>query len=289
MSGRTTNVHLVSTAAAVSRSRRGRYGRIVTAIHPYLDWPGPIPFAHRGGTSEAPENTMPAFEHAVSLGFRYLETDVHLSADGVLMAFHDPDLTRTCGVDGTIAEMTAEELAGVRVDGRAPIPLMSELLERFPDVRFNIDCKSDAAAGPLTALIRRYEAVDRVCLGAFSHARLSKLRTLLGPELLSCMSPQEVATLRLTGRTTGAAARVAQVPVRYGAPTGPKGVTVVTERFVRNAHRRSVPVHVWTIDDADEMHQLLDLGVDGIMTDRPEVLRDVLIERGQWHETATGS
>ena len=162
---------------------------------------------------------MPAFEHAVSLGFHYLETDVHLSADGVLMAFHDPDLSRTCGVDGSIAEMTADELAEVRVDGRASIPLMSELFERFPDVRFNIDCKSDAAVGPLAALIRRFEAIDRVCLGAFSHARLTKLRTLLGPDLLSCMSPQEVATLRLAGRVTGSAQRVAQVPVRYGAPT----------------------------------------------------------------------
>ena len=258
-------------------------------MHPYLDWPGPIPFAHRGGTSEAPENTMPAFEHAVGLGFDYLETDVHLSADGVLMAFHDPDLSRTCGVDGSIAEMTADELAEVRVDGRASIPLMSELFERFPDVRFNIDCKSDAAVGPLAALIRRFEAIERVCLGAFSHARLTKLRTLLGPQLLSCMSPQEVATLRLTGRVSGIADRVAQVPVRYGAASGPKGVTVVTERFVRNAHRRGVPVHVWTIDEPDEMHRLLDLGVDGIMTDRPEILRDVLIERDQWHGTASGS
>ncbi len=227
---------------------------------------------------------MPAFEHAVALGYRYLETDVHLSADGVLMAFHDPDLARTCGVDGSIAEMTADELAEVRVDGRASIPLMSELFERVPDVRFNIDCKSDAAAGPLAALIRRYDAIDRVCIGAFSHARLSKLRTLLGPDLLSCMSPKEVATLRLTGRVTGSAARVAQVPVRYGAARGPKGVTVVTDRFVRNAHRRNVPVHVWTIDDPVEMHRLLDLGVDGIMTDRPEILRDVLIERGEWHD-----
>lgn len=253
------------------------------APHPYLDWPGPIPFAHRGGTSSAPENTLPAFEHAVALGYRYLETDVHLSLDGVLMAFHDPDLRRTCGVDGTIAEMTADELADVRVDGRASIPTMVELLERFPDARFNIDCKSDAAAGPLAALIRRLDALDRVCLGAFSHARLTKLRTLLGSGLLSCMSPQEVATLKLSGRITGYADRVAQVPVRYGAERGPKGVTVVTDRFVLAAHRRNVAVHVWTIDDADEMHRLLDLGVDGIMTDRPEVLRDVLVERGAWH------
>ena len=261
----------------------------MVAVHPYLDWPGAIPFAHRGGTSEAPENTMPAFEHAVSLGYRYLETDVHLSADGVLMAFHDPDLTRTCGVEGTIAEMTSDELADVRVDGRATIPLMSELLERFPEVRFNIDCKSDAAVGPLAALLRRYEALDRVCLGAFSHARLAKLRTLLGSDLLSCASPKEVATLRLTGRIIGSAERVAQVPVRYGAPSGPKGVTVVTERFVRSAHRNGVPVHVWTIDDPAEMHRLLDLGVDGIMTDHPAVLRDVLIYRGEWHGVASDS
>ncbi len=254
--------------------------------HPYLDWPGPIPFAHRGGTSEAPENTMPAFEHAVALGYRYLETDVHLSADGVLMAFHDPDLSRTCGIDGTIAGMTADELAEVRVDGHASIPMMSDLLEQFPDARFNIDCKSDAAAGPLAALIRRFDAIDRVCLGAFSHARLGKLRTLLGPHLLSCLSPQEVATLRLAGRVTGSALRVAQVPTRAGAPTGPKGFTVVNERFVRNAHRWGIPVHVWTIDDPAEMHRLLDLGVDGIMTDRPEILRDVLVERGLWHGSA---
>jgi glycerophosphoryl diester phosphodiesterase len=259
---------------------------------------------------------MPAFEHAVALGFRYLETDVHLSADGVLMAFHDPDLSRTCGIDGTIADMTADELADVLVDGRAPIPPMSDLLERFPDARFNIDCKSDAAAGPLAALIRRFDAIDRVCLGAFSHARLGKLRTLLGPQLLSCMSPQEVATLRLTGRVTGSAARAAQVPPRYPEPQRQPqpqpqpekcldvraqrdergifralargrqmGIAVVNERFVRNAHRLGIPVHVWTIDDPDEMHRLLDLGVDGIMTDRPEVLREVLIERGEWHSS----
>jgi glycerophosphoryl diester phosphodiesterase len=255
----------------------------VAAAHPYLDWPGPIPFAHRGGTSEAPENTMPAFEHAVSLGYRYLETDVHLSADGVLLAFHDADLARTCGVDRSIADMTAAELAGVRVDGRASIPLMSDLFERFRDVRFNIDCKSDAAAGPLADLVRRHDALDRVCLGAFSHARLTKLRALLGPSLLTCTSPQEVASLRLLGRLGGSARRVAQVPVSYDV--GSINVTVVNERFVRNAHRRGAAVHVWTIDDPAEMHRLLDLGVDGIMTDRPEILRDVLVERSDWHST----
>lgn len=254
----------------------------VSPTHPYLAWPGPIPFAHRGGTSTAPENTLAAFARAIELGYAHLETDVHLSADGVLMAFHDPDLHRTCGVDASIAELTAAELAAVRVDGREPIPTMAELIDRFPDARFNIDCKSDAAAGPLVTLVRERSLLDRVCIGSFSHARLTKIRSLLGPRLLTCMSPQEIARLRLTGRIGAMAPRVAQVPVRAADQGVGRRLTVVTRRFVANAHLHDVAVHVWTIDDPDEMHRLLDLGVDGIMTDRPEALRDVLLERDAW-------
>lgn len=251
-------------------------------IHRYLDWPGPIPFAHRGGTSSAPENTLRAFEHAVDLGYSYLETDVHLTADGVLVAFHDEHLGRTCGVDTTIAESTWASLQDLRVDGTDPIPLMTDLLDRFPDVRFNIDCKSDAAAPALVDLVHDRELLDRVCLGSFSHARLGKLRALLGARLLTSMSPREVARLRLTGTTSTVAQRVAQVPPRAGRSG--VGVDVVTRRFVGAAHRNDVAVHVWTIDDADEMHRLLDLGVDGLMTDRPEVLKRVLLDRDAWHE-----
>lgn len=257
------------------------------APHPFLDWPGPIAFAHRGGTSAAPENTMPAFEYAVSLGFRYLETDVHLTADGALVAFHDADLARTCGLDRAIADLTVDEITDLRVDGEAAIPLMRDLFARFPDARFNIDCKSDGAVDALVALVREHDAIERVCLGAFSHQRLVRLRRALGPELLTCMSPREVASLRLTGRIVAppavgavvAQTPAAQVPVRYGPSPG---IPVITERFVRAAHRVGAAVHVWTIDDAPEMRRLLDLGVDGIMTDRPEVLRSVMIERGAW-------
>ncbi len=257
--------------------------------HPYLDWPGPIAFAHRGGTSVAPENTLPAFVHAVGLGYRYLETDVHLSADGALVAFHDTDLTRTCGIDRRIADLTVEQLAEIRVGGEAEIPLMSDLFERFPTTRFNIDCKSDAAVGPLSRLIRDHDALDRVCIGSFSHDRLTRMRRELGSGLLTCASPPEVAALRFTGRIPArlgrGVQRVAQVPLRYGRRAGGRrGLTVVTPGFVRAAHRHGVPVHVWTINEADQMHRLLDLGVDGMMTDRPEILRDVLRARDQWYE-----
>jgi glycerophosphoryl diester phosphodiesterase len=246
-----------------------------TPRHPFLDWPGPIAFAHRGGASEAPENTLPAFANAVDLGYRYLETDVQVTADGVVVAFHDDDLARTCGRPGRISELPWEEVASARVDGREPIPRLDELFAAWPEVRWNIDCKSDRAADPLARELQRADALARVCVSAFSDRRLLRLRRRLGRELCSSAGPAELAAIRFIGWTWGGPL-AAQVPVRRGR------ITVVDERFVERAHRRGIVVHVWTIDDAAEMARLLDLGVDGIMTDRPAVLRDVLVRRTQW-------
>ena len=245
-------------------------------MHPYLDWPAPIAFAHRGGASDNPENTMPAFQHAIDLGYTYLETDVHATSDGVLVAFHDPDLSRTCDRDGTIASLTATELSAVRVDGREPIPLFEELVGSFPDARFNIDCKSDGAVQPLVEAVRRLDCLDRICIGSFGDRRLRRLRAALGDGLCSSFGPVQVAALVSTGRVPWGG-QVAQVPVKQGP------VTIVTERTIAAAHRRGLHVHVWTIDEPAEMHRLLDLGVDGIMTDRPQRLKDVLIARDAWH------
>lgn len=244
--------------------------------HPYLDHEGPIAFAHRGGNVAAPENTIAAFDYAVSLGYRYLETDVHRSADGVLVAFHDPDLTRTCGVDANIADLTWQAISELRVDGTEPIPRLVDLLDRWPDVCFNIDCKSDEAVDPLVELVTERHLHDRICVGSFSLRRLRSLRSRLGSDLLTSMAPSEIGTLRLIGRLPGNHPRAAQVPTDSGR------VTVVNERFIRSAARANIPVHVWTINDAPTMHRLLDLGVDGIMTDDVDLLRDVLVERGLW-------
>ncbi|MCU0260432.1 MAG: glycerophosphodiester phosphodiesterase [Ilumatobacteraceae bacterium] len=246
------------------------------ATHPFLDWDGPIPFAHRGGAGEEPENTLPAFARAVAMGYVYLETDVHATADGVLVAFHDPDLSRTCGRPGRIDELPWSEVAAARVHDREPIPLLEDLLSAFPDARINIDCKADSAVDALVAAIRRTGCIDRVCVGGFSDRRLRRLRAELGPALCTSYGPGQVAALRAWGRAPGGGL-AAQVPVRQGR------VTIVERRFLRAAHARGVQVHVWTIDDAAEMDRLLDLGVDGIMTDRPAVLREVLERRGAWH------
>ncbi len=247
--------------------------------HPFLDHPLPIAFAHRGGASDAPENTIGAFAAAVGLGYRYLETDVHVTADGVLVAFHDDKLDRVTDRTGVIAELPWSEVRAARVDGTGEISQMADLLEAFPQARFNIDPKADASVDPLAELIARTGAIDRVCVGAFSDRRIARLRNTLGPGLCTALGPRGVAQLELASKGLPAGrmhAHCAQVPASVGR------VTLVNEKFVAAAHKRALQVHVWTIDEPDEMHRLLDLGVDGIMTDRPSVLRQVLVERGQW-------
>ena len=250
--------------------------------HPFLDHPGPIPFAHRGGAGDWPENTMPAFEGAVQLGFRYLETDVQVTADGLIVAFHDDDLARVTDRSGRIHELPWSEVRRARVDGREPIPLLEELLGAWPDVRVNIDAKRDETVEPLAAALRRLGAVERVCVGAFSGSRLAKIRRLLGPSLCTSMSPAEVVRLRVGSLVprgaalARSAAACVQVPVRQGP------LPILDHRTLALSHELGLPVHVWTIDDPVEMGRLLDLGVDGIMTDRPAVLKDVMTVRGLW-------
>ena len=244
--------------------------------HPYLDWDGPLPFAHRGGASDVPENTMEAFQYAIDLGYRYLETDVHVTSDGVLVAFHDNDLQRTCGRPGKISELPWSAVSKALVDGKAPIPQLEELIGTWPQARINIDCKTGSAIDALIASLRRTNSLDRVCVAAFSDVRLKRLRNALGTGLCTSLGPVELTLLRfgLLRRPPGLAA---QVPVKQGP------VTVVNRSFIERSHLLGLQVHVWTIDDAPEMERLLDLGVDGIMTDRPLILREVLESRGSWH------
>jgi glycerophosphoryl diester phosphodiesterase len=192
------------------------------------------------------------------------------------VVFHDADLARLCARPERVSDLSAAELSTVRVDGSEPIPTLDELLETWPDARLNIDCKSDAGVRPLAEAIRRHGALDRVCLTSFDDGRVRALRRALGPGLCTAAGQWELAAIKLIGLPFGSLA--AQAPVRQSF------VTVVTRGFVRRCRRRGLAVHVWTIDDAAEMHRLFDLGVAGIMTDRPTVLRDVLVERGAWHE-----
>jgi glycerophosphoryl diester phosphodiesterase len=247
----------------------------------YLDAQVPLAFAHRGGAAGGDENTAEAFGRAVALGFRYVETDVHATADGVPVVFHDDTLLRLTGEPGRIATRTWADRASIRVAGAAAIPRLDEVLAAWPEIRFNIDVKADAVVAPAVEALRRAAAFDRVLLASFKDNRLSRVRHLAGPRVATSLGRRAAARLRLAslGRwpvRLPASAAAAQVPVRHGR------VTVVDRRFVAAAHRRGLQVHVWTIDDPAEMRRLLDLGVDGLMTDDLEALRTVYLERGHW-------
>ena len=250
---------------------------------PFLDSAGVLAFAHRGAhgpeAAGVPENTMAAFEAAVGLGYRYVETDVHRTADGVLVAFHDDHLDRVTDRTGAIADLPWSEVGQARLAGGHGVPLLEDLLGTWPDLRVNIDAKADAAVEPLAEVIERTASTDRVCCGSFSGKRLTRLRQRLGPRLCTSLGPLGTVQLRIAslGVPVGPVrAACAQVPVRRGP------IPVVDRRFVATAHRRALQVHVWTIDDRAEMEALLDLGVDGLMTDRPALLKEVLTARGAW-------
>lgn len=259
--------------------------------HAYLSSHAPVALAHRGGrlTDDQGvcrtelENTAVAFQHAIDLGYTYLETDVHATSDGVLMAFHDTTLDRATDRVGAIEEMPYREVARARVAGREPVPLMEELLGSWPQARFNIDLKSDASVSPMVEVLRRTNAWDRVCLGSFSQARLGRVRALVGARVATSCGPTDVARLRLASLSTllrPVAPRspiCAQIPLRRG------GFPVLSRDVIHTAHHLGMQVHVWTINDPEVMERLLDAGVDGIVTDNIVALKELLVRRGQWN------
>jgi glycerophosphoryl diester phosphodiesterase len=217
----------------------------------------------------------------VALGYRYLETDAHATADGVALAVHDPELERVSDGSGAIRTQTLAQLAPVRLGDDRPVPRLDELLDRWPDCRWNIDIKHPTARRAVVDTIRRCGATERVLVTAFNDARIAAARRSLGPQLATGIGPAAIAALRIAswvapGHARGSRAAAAQVPLRYF------GTPVIDAAFIRTAHGAGLAVHVWTIDEAEVMHRLLDLGVDGIMTDRPSLLKSVLAERGVW-------
>ncbi|EON23993.1 glycerophosphoryl diester phosphodiesterase [Nocardioides sp. CF8] len=254
----------------------------------YLDHASVLAFAHRGGAYhpeiEGLENTMAAFTHAVALGYTYLETDVHVTGDGVLLAFHDDVLDRVTDRTGSIAETSYADVQAALIGGRERVPTLTELFEAFPDARFNIDIKSAGAVSALAEFIAANEAWDRVLVGSFSRTRLGAFRRLTRGRVATSAHPLEVAAYVLS--PTAALARLLtpgrpdalQIPHRRGR------LVVASRRVIRRAHANGVQVHVWTVDERDEMIELLERGVDGLITDRTDILIDVLRSRGQWED-----
>jgi glycerophosphoryl diester phosphodiesterase len=248
--------------------------------------------AHRGFSLGGLENTLAAFRAAVELGYSHLETDVHTTSDGELFLFHDRTLDRVTDGHGRIHDLTADEVRRVRIGGTEPVSTFDELVAAFPQARFNLDVKDWHSVPSVVAAIERYSVHDRVLIASFSDRRRRAVLKQLSRRTASSAGTMANALFLVLGPllsapALGFPARAAlrralrdvdalQVPVRYRA------IPVVTAGFVRRAHRLGLYVHVWTINDPAEMHRLLDLGVDGIVSDRADLLKDVLQARGQW-------
>ncbi len=236
----------------------------------------PFGIAHRGGRGGGPENTTAAFVHAVDLGYSHLETDVHVTSDGVVVAFHDQSLNRMTGSPSTIADHTWNELSELRLDGDHTIPRFDELLRALPNTRFNIDPKTDGAVEPLCRLLKEADAVDRVCIGSFSDRRIRHAKDALGAQLCTSPGPKELAALLMQ-------ARAGRVPKTDHAclqiPPSHLGVPLDGEWLISRFHDAGLQIHYWTVNDSSEMKRLLDAGADAIITDETATLRSVLGER----------
>jgi glycerophosphoryl diester phosphodiesterase len=232
---------------------------------------GPLAIAHRGGGGLAAENTLDAFSRSYALGVRYLETDVRVSADGVGLAFHDATLDRLLGRPGTVRATPSTYLR------QRGVPTVAEVLRAFPDAYFTIDVKDEVAVMPLARTLVETGAADRVCVAGAWDGWLARVRHEVGPALTTALGWRALATLLVCSPTKvippwrHEPGRFAHVPLR-----------LVNQRRLARARSLGVRTVVWTVNDQGRMHRLLDAGVDGIITDRPDLLREVMIARGQW-------
>ena len=246
-------------------------------MHPFFQDFKFYGFVHRGGDEAKTENTLEAFKYSSDLGFIFMETDVQATKDGHVVIFHDATLKRMAGINKTIKELSLNEVRSIDLINGGKIPLLSETLESFPELRFNIDIKTEEALEDSVRIIKEMNSLNRTCLASFSSSRLMRIKKLAGPE--ACTSSGQMDIFKLMCRSVGiklkkSKGHCAQIPLTQW------GVPVLTKRFINSAKREGKLVHVWTIDEKEQMFNLMDLGVDGIMTDKPSVLKEAMTERG---------
>ena len=247
---------------------------------PFLESAGPLAFAHRGGAAEAPENSWAAFEHAAALGFRYMETDVRASADGVAVAFHDATVGRVTNGRGLVRAMDWHRLSALTLEDGSHIPRLDELLASHPGLRWNLDVKERSAVGPVARALDKTASGGRALIAASSERRSRAVSTALGSYVARGAGTWTVAALVVAKYLP--TLKLHPEVVAAQVPPSRNGARILDDRFISACHRAGLAVHVWTVNDAADMDRWLDLGVDGVMTDRPSMLRDVLVRRGQW-------
>ena len=244
------------------------------SYHRYLSVPGIAISAHRGGSLEAPENTIEAFQYALDLGCEYIETDVQLSLDGIPYIFHDDDLKRMLKKEILFHSLQSSEIDKLMLFQKYNIPTLEAALLKFPEALFQIDIKTDDVAKPALEIIKKCNAMDRVCIASFNSGRLKMISDLY-PDVCLSMGPKEVLKLLLSSfklYNKEIPGNCLQIPIyQYG-------LKLVTQKFVNHVHNKGLKIIVWTINDEATMKELIKLGVDGIITDKPSVLKGLLVK-----------
>ena len=236
-------------------------------------------FAHRGGNDFGPENSLKSFLGAYEIGYKYLETDVHLSKDGHLVAFHDESLDRVTNKTGLIKDLKLSDIKKARIDNSEEIPTLIELLDNIPNCFFNIDCKSDDTVIPLIEVIKKFSLFDRVCIGSFSQKRINFIRDSLGSKVKTSMGPSEILLAKVLSNLPIKKAfesTYASLPIRR------YGIELLNKKNINFLQKNNQKVIAWTINDESEMRLLIERGVDGIMTDKILLLKKILIEQNKW-------
>ena len=283
----------------------GQTNRMISEnIHPFFQGYKFFGFVHRGGDEKKTENTLEAFQYSSDLGFVFMETDVQSTSDGRVVIFHDADLKRIAGIDKKIKDLTFDEVTNIDLINGGKIPSLEETLFSFPNLRFNIDIKTNSAVEESIKIIKSQEALTRVCLASFSNKRIRRIRKLAGSQSCTSMSQLEVvnAIFHVLAENLGSGINLRRkmrgdeayfkskwmrttipfngIPDCAQVPVGQWGIPIVTQSFIRIMNLLGKFVHVWTIDEPEEMNRLIDLGVDGLMTDKPSILKSTLIDRG---------
>ena len=239
----------------------------------YLNYDGLAVMAHRGGSLEAPENTIESFKYSLEIGSDIIETDIQLSSDGVPYIFHDDDLKRILGIHKNFNELLSSEIDELNIFGDYKIPTLEETLKQFPNTRFQIDFKTDEVVDPAIEIINKFPHIKKnLCVASFSSRRLQNIKSKLSGITYS-MGPHEVLKLLLKSfglYRSKVSGDCLQIPIyRYG-------IKIVTKRFVDFCKHENIKISVWTINSTEEMNYLIDLKVDGIITDKPKALIDLL-------------
>jgi len=283
----------------------GQTNRMISEnIHPFFQGYKFFGFVHRGGDEKKTENTLEAFQYSSDLGFVFMETDVQSTSDGRVVIFHDADLKRIAGIDKKIKDLTFDEVTNIDLINGGKIPSLEETLFSFPNLRFNIDIKTNSAVEESIKIIKSQEALTRVCLASFSNKRIRRIRKLAGSQSCTSMSQLEVvnAIFHVLAENLGSGINLRRkmrgdeayfkskwmrttipfngIPDCAQVPVCQWGIPIVTQSFIRIMNLLGKFVHVWTIDEPEEMNRLIDLGVDGLMTDKPSILKSTLIDRG---------